>query len=263
MLAHQIYQNQESSKWVVFIHGAGGSSSIWFKQIRAYQEHFNVLLLDLRGHGKSCTKLSNLFNKKYTFPYVAKDVLDLLDHLKIPKANFIGISLGTIIIRQIAEMDPNRVESMVLGGAILKLNFRSQLLMKVGNFFKYIIPYIYLYKLFAFIIMPKDNHKKSRVLFINEAKKLYQKEFIRWFRLTTQVNGVLKVFRQIEIEIPTLYIMGEQDYMFLPSVQKVVEHHKKSSHLLVVPNCGHVVNIEQPSIFNQKTIAWLSKLPNA
>ena len=35
------------------MHGAGGSSSIWFKQLRAYREHFNVLLLDLRGHGQS------------------------------------------------------------------------------------------------------------------------------------------------------------------------------------------------------------------
>jgi pimeloyl-ACP methyl ester carboxylesterase len=36
-----------------FVHGAGGSSSIWFKQIRDFQKQYNVLLLDLRGHGES------------------------------------------------------------------------------------------------------------------------------------------------------------------------------------------------------------------
>ena len=66
---------------------------------------------------------------------------------------------------------------MVMGGAIMKLNFRSQLLMKLGSAFKSIVPYIWIYKLFAFIIMPYKNHKESRLLFINEAKKLYQKEF--------------------------------------------------------------------------------------
>ena len=35
------------------MHGAGGSSSIWYKQLRAFKENFNVLLIDLRGHGKS------------------------------------------------------------------------------------------------------------------------------------------------------------------------------------------------------------------
>jgi ATP/ADP translocase len=54
--------------------------------------------------------------------------------------------------------------------------------MRVGNLFKYVMPYLILYKLFAFIIMPRENHKQSRILFINEAKS-YVKEFIKWFRL--------------------------------------------------------------------------------
>ena len=49
-----------------------------------------------------------------------------------------------------------------MGGAILKLNFRSQVLMRLGNIFESVVPYMYLYKLFAFIIMPKKNHKESR-----------------------------------------------------------------------------------------------------
>jgi pimeloyl-ACP methyl ester carboxylesterase len=44
----------------------------------------------------------------------------VLDFLKIEKSHFVGISLGTILIRQLAEMYPHRVESMILGGAILK-----------------------------------------------------------------------------------------------------------------------------------------------
>lgn len=251
MLSYTIYSHPTSTEWVTFVHGAGGSSSIWFKQIRFFQKDFNVLLLDLRGHGKSNPKLFKVFNKKYTFPFVAKDVIDLLNHLQIKQSHMVGISLGTIIIRQIAEMEPQIVKSMIMGGAILKLNFQSQILMKLGNVFKYIMPYILLYKLFAFVIMPKKNHKNSRLLFINEAKKLYQKEFIRWFKLTTQVNGLLKIFRQVEIKIPTLYVMGQEDYMFLPSVQKVVEKHFFSSKLVVIPNCGHVVNIEKADFFNE------------
>jgi pimeloyl-ACP methyl ester carboxylesterase len=146
---------------------------------------------------------------------------------------------------------------MIMGGAILKMNFRSQILMFVGNVFKYVLPYLVLYRFFAFVIMPNKNHKQSRILFINEAKKLYQKEFIKWFKLTAEINPVLRWFRQVELNIPTLYVMGEEDYMFLPAVRKVVASHYRSSTLCVIQNSGHVVNVEQPILFNSEVLSFI------
>jgi pimeloyl-ACP methyl ester carboxylesterase len=259
VINYTLYKNEESTQWVTFVHGAGGSSSIWFKQIRDFQKHYNVLLLDLRGHGDSKEQIKKAFHQKYTFKSIANDVLEVIDYLKIETSHFVGISLGTIVIRQLAEMHPERVKSMILGGAILEMNFRSQILMRLGNMFKYVLPYLVLYKFFAFVIMPNRNHRQSRLLFINEAKKLYQKEFIRWFKLTAEINPVLRWFRQVELNIPTLYVMGEEDYMFLPSVRKVVEKHYKSSKLFVVEQCGHVVNVEQPLIFNKAVILFIKE----
>lgn len=257
MISYTLYKNESSTEWVTFVHGAGGSSSIWFKQIRDFQKHFNVLLLDLRGHGNSNEQIKTAFKQKYTFKSIATDVVEVIEHLKIESSHFVGISLGSIVIRQLAEMHPHRVKSMILGGAILKMNFRSQILMKLGNMFKYVLPYLVLYKFFAFVIMPKKNHKQSRLLFINEAKKLYQKEFIKWFKLTAEINPLLRWFRQVELNIPTLYVMGEEDYMFLPSVRLVVEKHRKSSKLFVVEQCGHVVNVEQSNVFNKEVLAFI------
>ena len=53
MLNYTSLINSESHPWVTFIHGAGGSSTIWYKQLRDFKKHFNVLLIDLRGHGRS------------------------------------------------------------------------------------------------------------------------------------------------------------------------------------------------------------------
>ena len=105
--------------------------------------------------------------------------------------------------------------------------------------------------------MPNKNHKESRSLFVREAKKLYQKEFIRWFKLTSEINPLLRFFRAADIKIPTLYVMGEEDYLFLPSIRKIVELHQNSK-LLVVEDCGHVVNVEQPKFFNDEVIKYLS-----
>lgn len=260
LLAHTVYQHQFSTEWITFIHGAGGSSAIWFKQIREFKKHFNVLLVDLRGHGRSKSNLKSLFEKRYSFDSISNDVVEVLDHLNIQKSHFVGISLGTIIIRQIAQKHPEKMVSMVMGGAVMKLNFKGKALIFIGNMFKNVIPYIFLYKILAFVIMPKNTHKESRLLFIREAKKLYQKEFLKWFKLTSDVFPLLRIFRQEELNIPTFYIMGDEDHMFLPSVEKIVQRHFKTSELCVVENSGHVVNVDQPQVFNQKVIEYIRRI---
>ncbi len=260
MLHYKSYVHKDSEEWVTFIHGAGGSSSIWYKQIKDFKKQYNVLLIDLRGHGNSKgLKLRVL--KKYTFNHIALDIREVLDYLNI-RSHFVGISIGSIIIRELAEICPERVQSMIMGGAILKMNFRSQILMKVGFLLKSVIPYLLLYKLFAFIIMPRKSHKESRNLFVREAKKLYQKEFIRWFGLTTTVNPILRLFRSKDPGIPTLYVMGKEDYMFLPPVQMTAKKHE-SADLRIIEDCGHVVNVEKPLIFNDLVIEWISDLKRA
>lgn len=259
MLSYSVFRNKANSPWVTFIHGAGGSSSIWYKQIKTFSNNFNLLLVDLRGHGKSKHHLTDLTKVEYTFDAITQEVVEVLNHEKIKSSHFVGISLGTILIRTLAEQAPNRVQSMILGGAILKLNFRSKLLMRFGNTAKSIIPYMWLYKILAFIIMPNKNHKESRLLFVNEAKKLYQKEFIRWFKLTTDLIPLLKIFRQKQLKIPTLYVMGDEDYMFLPAVRQVVQQHR-FSELSVIDNCGHVVNVEHPLDFNAISLRFLHSI---
>ncbi|MBM7661032.1 pimeloyl-ACP methyl ester carboxylesterase [Bacillus mesophilus] len=257
MLYYKTYELSGFHEWVVFIHGAGGSSSVWYKQLKEFKKHFNVLLIDLRGHGKSRNPL--VLNKKYSFDNVSSDIIEVLDHINIREAHFVGISLGTILIRNIAEMDATRVKSMVLGGAVIRLNTRVKTLIWLGNFSKKFIPYMWLYKLFAWCLMPKKRHEESRLLFVNQAKKLCQKEFIKWFKLTSDVAPLLVQFEENKVDIPTLYVMGQEDYMFLYPVEEVVKKCKQAK-LEVIQDSGHVCNVDQPEIFNQISIDFLKGL---
>ena len=255
-MSYFIYKNKNSLKWVTFIHGAGGSSSIWFRQIRAFKKEFNILLIDLGGHGKSKSRFKEKSKQGYTFDLITKDIKDVLFRLNIKSSHFVGVSLGTIIVRDLAENNPKLVDSLVLAGAILKFNTRSNFLMHFGNFFRSLVPYIMLYKLFAFIIMPKKNHKESRSLLVKECKKLYQKEFIRWCKLTAGINKILKVHRSNDIKIPSLYVMGKEDHLFLPSIKQAVTSYTNAI-LHVIDNAGHVVNVDQPIEFNSTVIKFI------
>lgn len=256
MLYYKKYVLEKGNDWVVFVHGAGGSSAVWFKQLRDFKQKYNLLLIDLRGHGKSSGSPQLGPVKNYTFEAVTQDIIEVLDHENIHSAHFAGVSLGTILVRQLAELQPHRVRSLIMAGAVTRLTARSRILVFLGNVFKRVIPYIWLYSLFAFVIMPRKHHSESRNLFIHEAKKLCQKEFIRWFKLTRDINPLLRYFKESDLGIPTLYVMGDQDVMFLEPVKRTIEVHKNSI-LKILKKCGHVVNVEQPLEFNRLSLAFL------
>jgi pimeloyl-ACP methyl ester carboxylesterase len=254
MLNFKTYEITDALPWVVFVHGAGGSSSIWYKQIKDFSAKFNVLLVDLRDHGNS--KKEGNETKHYTFKEITKEVIEVMDFKGIEKAHFIGISLGSIIIRELAEINPNRVKTMILGGAVTHINLKGRFLMNFGNWFKRYLPYMLLYKIFAFVIMPKKSHKQSRLLFIEQAKKLAQKEFIRWYKLTASLTSLLKLHRDNPLNTPTLYLMGSEDHMFLDPVKQIVKKHS-NAYLEILQDCGHVVNVDQPKKFNELSIQYI------
>ena len=257
MIHYKEYFNKKSNReWITFVHGAGGSSAIWKKQIPFFSKAFNLLLVDLSGHGYSTTESNQKLNNKISFESILNDVLEVLDKLNIKKSHFIGISLGTVIINQLVLKEPNRILKMVLGGATLELNFMSRFMMYFAYATKSIVPYMWLYKLYAFIVMPSKTDKESRKLFIKEAKRMNPKEVARWFMLTPKVLPLLKFFKNIKTDIPTLYIMGNKDYMFLSSIKKIAKT-QPNAILEIFKNCGHVVNIEKPEKFNVTSMKFL------
>ncbi|HSJ23268.1 MAG TPA: alpha/beta hydrolase [Longimicrobiales bacterium] len=260
MLHHRTYVLGPDREWVVLVHGAGGSSSIWFRQLRAYRDEFNVLLVDLRGHGGSADLARSTEVGPYTFELVSAEVLEVLDHLGIESAHFVGISLGSLICRTIAEIAPERVRSMVLGGAIVRLTKRSRILVVTGDAVKRFIPFMWLYRIYAWVLMPRIRHRESRLIFIREARKLARKEFLRWWRLTLELTPLLRLFEERDTPVPTLYLMGGEDHMFLPPVRRLVERHH-SAVLRVIEDCGHVCNIERPDEFNSISIEFMKAAP--
>ena len=101
-----------SEKWITFVHGAGGSSSIWYNQVRFFKKYFNVLLVDLRGHGKSKASPDGT---EYTFDNVINDLVEVLDHNKIKRSHFVGISLGSILIKKMLFFYFNRRNRALCG----------------------------------------------------------------------------------------------------------------------------------------------------
>jgi pimeloyl-ACP methyl ester carboxylesterase len=139
---------------------------------------------------------------------------------------------------------------------VVRLNIRSRILVALGNALKRVVPFMWLYRLLAWIIMPRERHRESRLLFIREAKKLARKEFLRWFRMTMELKPILRLFAERDTAIPTLYLMGEDDHMFLPAARELAARHDRAA-LAVVDRAGHVCNVDRPEVFNRLSIDFL------
>jgi len=111
-----------SKRTVVFIHGAGLDHSWFGLQSRYFGYHgYNVLALDLPGHGKSAGPALT------SVPAMADWVVSVLDGAKVQRASLVGHSMGTLIAIECAARYPQRVERIAL--------IATALPMKVGDAF--------------------------------------------------------------------------------------------------------------------------------
>lgn len=257
MLHYTTYICGEDRDWAIFIHGLGGNSNIWYKQVDDYKKHFNLILIDLYGHGGTSESLN-----AYSYERLAGEIIHVMDHADIEAAHFVGISLGSIILDAFSLIAPERIKTMVLGGAVMGYDLKSRFLLRSGAVIKWLIPYMWLYRLFAFIMMPRKNHAKSRQVFIREAKKLGGREFRKWYKLMESLLSFYKSFHgQADNTIPKLYISGDEDHLFLPFVIRNFLHEKASS-IHIIEKCGHVCNIEKYQEFNRISLYYLNSYPS-
>ncbi len=255
LLAHKIIPHTFSGEWVVMIHGAGGSMHIWKKQIDDFSREFNVLLLDLRGHGESVFESKQI---EYNLELIASDVIRLMDYLKIPKSHFVGVSLGALVIRSIEMLRQDIIQSIVLAGGIFELNTKLRLLLKSGVALTKILSFQRVYELYAMLLLPRKNHDKSRKIFVREAKRISQQEFVNWLNIAKNTNKQLKHLFAGNPIAPYLVVMGDQDHVFLKPAMHFVQRYNKAV-LKIIQNCGHVCNVEKAHEFNQHAIQFLKQ----
>ena len=112
--AHQLDATRPS---IVFVHGAGLDHSWWGLQSRYFGYHgWNVLACDLPGHGRSPG------DPIASIEAMADWAVRLLDAAKLPRAAFVGHSMGSLVALECAARHPSRVESIALLGTAVPMN---------------------------------------------------------------------------------------------------------------------------------------------
>jgi 3-oxoadipate enol-lactonase len=101
---------------LVLANSLGTELGMWAPQMPRLLEHFRVLRHDARGHGQS-----QVAPGPYTIAQLASDVIALLDHLQIERADFCGLSMGGMIGMWLGAHFPTRIRRLVLSNTAAQI----------------------------------------------------------------------------------------------------------------------------------------------
>jgi len=241
------------------VHGAGGSTRTWRKQVEAFSSDYHLLLIDLPGHAGSAERTAH--QSKYDFEWISNSIWEVVELYTQKPIHVVAVSLGSIIAMQMYEQRPNGVASLLFSGPIVSLNVKLRFLARTGLMIAKVIGFRNFYSLMAKIVLPRKNHKKSREIFVRESKFLSIEEYRKWTAMYGRyLDDTLRKLFSFQPSVPMLIMVGGQDHLFLkPTLQYV--NRFETITLEIVHRCGHLVSLEKSDIFNNRCLEFLRNFP--
>jgi 3-oxoadipate enol-lactonase len=250
------YTDQGKGTPLVFIHAFPLSKTMWQPQVDALKDAYQVITIDLGGHGESDIVLWN-----DTLDDYAKNVIRLLDHLGIAQAVFVGLSMGGYTLFSIYRNYANRVKAMVLADTRAQADSEEG---KAGRrsmaqvAFKEEAPGI------ADIMLPKLLAPST----IEHRPEIVEQ--VRQMILQTSTAGIVVDLVAMAarpdstdllstITCPTLVVVGEDDQATPVAESQYLAQRISGSTFVTIPQAGHLSNFEQPAAFNQALKSFLKK----
>lgn len=231
---------------VVLIHGAGGTHLYWPAEVRRLPGQ-RVYAPDLPGHGKSAGR------GRQSISSYAELLLEWLTALGIHSAVFIGHSMGSAIAMTLALDFPQRVNGLVLVGAGARLKVSPQLLDAVAS------PTTYLnaVRLAVEWSFSAETPRKLRDLAEKRMAETRQSVLLADFKACHEFDVT---DRLVQIQKPTLILCGAEDKMTPVRNSQYLAEKIPGSELVLIPQAGHMVQLEQPHRLLEATRDFLSEI---
>ncbi|MBP2636712.1 MAG: alpha/beta hydrolase [Firmicutes bacterium] len=247
------YEEDGQGTAMIFIHGLGENASSWRHQLAHFRKDYRVVAMDLRGHGQSGTS-----DECITMELFARDVLTLLDHLKIESAHFVGHSMGGLISQEIAAHHPERMLSMVLSdsaGYYPPPMGTTGLETRLKNIEKLTMEEMA--EAIANVAcrpnVPEDVKGEIRNLFAANRKEPYRQATIA----TLQAD-----YREYhsQMSLPTLLMVGELDQTTPLSYAEFLNKAIRGSKVVIIPDAAHMTKLENPKDYNRLLAEFIKEV---
>jgi proline iminopeptidase len=240
---------------ILFVHEFASDHRGWEPQMREFGKRYRCITYSARGYTPSDVPADK---DAYSYKHVMRDAVAVLDHLKIDKAHLIGLSMGGYTTLQVALNHPERVRSMVLAGTgsgserwyMADFHKSSR---ELGDQFE---------REGSPAIAAGYGMGASRVPFLLKdprgfrefQQRLGEHDATGSANTSRGFQGGRPSLYDFEdairrLTIPALIVVGDEDERCIePSL--FLKDALPASGLAVLPKSGHVVNLEEPELFN-------------
>lgn len=248
---------------LVLLHGWMGDATSWGRGPDGNPKlnpppGYKLIVPDLRGHGAS----EKLYDPKAYGPEMARDVIRLLDHLKVKKAHVVGYSMGSFVAGMMVVQSPSRVQSVVYGGGAPILDVRAEKRFRDAEAFSNAVSAgkglgSYIQTSWAGAgtkISPEAADRIAESTFAGKDVKAFA--------------AVGDSFPKMEVKaskwransIPSLFIHGELESAYVRERVQEAANLLENSVTVVIPKTNHITTLIAPT-FGAKIVEFLDAHP--
>lgn len=251
------YMNHGRGEPLLFIHGIYASQRQWYRQIDHFSPDYQVITVDLRGHGESSAT-----PETYSVRLFAADLVALLDHLGLERAVCCGHSFGGLVAQELALSYPDRVRGLILAETLYGmistpweamtaycLNYLGPQLYGVKGYVQLMAQYFGLFTPGGteFILREAGRHLNDTANQQNilNASLTFDSRW-RLHRINCPTTLVVAQYPHI----PMVYLHNWEMYWRIPDAK-----------LKFIPGAGHLLFWDNPADFNQTVADFMRELP--
>jgi 3-oxoadipate enol-lactonase len=242
---------------LVFLHGIGGNRGNWRDQLPVFAEDFTAIAWDARGYGGS-----DDYEGPLDFAELSGDLLRVLDHFKAERAHLCGLSMGGRIAMDFHDRHRDRVASLTLcdtqpGLAQMSAEKRREFIrlrqepLRAGKTPADIAPGV------AQSLVSRSAVPGAFERLVESMAALRAESYLK------TIEGSLLYERAPALEgirVPTHIVVGADDTLAPPDVARAMARRIAGARLTIIPEAGHLANLEQPQRFNTAVLGFLREL---
>ena len=232
---------------VLFIHGFPLNKSMWNLQIESFTNNCRVITYDIRGFGNS-----DAGKEDFSIELFTKDLISLMDALKIDKTILCGLSMGGYIALNAVENYPERFNALILSDTSCKADTteaKEKRMKAIENITNNGVEKYAEESIMKFFTSQSITGKTEEVDLVKEMilksspKSLC--DTLRALSVRKQTCSSLS-----DIKVPVLILVGKEDIITPPAEGQFMHERIKASTLKIIESAGHLSNIESSEEFN-------------
>jgi pimeloyl-ACP methyl ester carboxylesterase len=243
---------------LLLIHGFPLNREMWAAQIQALSNEMRVIAPDLRGHGESEAVAGN-----YSMEMLAEDCNALVEHLGIDQPIVVcGLSMGGYIALAYYRLYPSKVAGLILAATRAGADSAEgkQNRDKTAAKAEEEGPEAVVEGMLPKMLSMKTYEENPDL--VEQARSIMEK---------TTTNGMVGALMGMknrpdstgmleQIEVPTLILYGADDQIIPFEDVETMQDAIPDVHLRILPDAGHLLNLEQPELFNRAVLTFIENL---